>query len=421
MKNTFLALSLCLATAGAVAVYPELTVNPEMPVTKVPLAAVAEEKPRIEVVFVLDTTSSMSGLIQAAKENIWSIATTMASAQPAPEIHMGLVAFRDRGDRYVTKVIDMSTDLDSMYAQLMDLRAEGGGDTPESVNQGLLAAVNEISWSGDLKYQSGAQMQNGKLQNDKLPNEKARHDSYKVIFLVGDAPPHMDYPGEPQYPDILKMAQKKGIVINTIQAGQDTSTKQVWQDIAQLNQGSYFQVAQGGNAVAVSTPFDERIAQLSKDLDETRVFYGDAAKRELLEAKQAAADKLHALGSVASRAKRALFNASGSGEANFLAESELVDDVVSGRVELEALPAASLPEPLQKLAPTEQKKLLKEKAERRAELKQDIARLSRERQAYITRHLDKSEEADSLDYQIFDTVKAQAAEKGFLYDEAPAY
>jgi len=43
---------------------------------------------RIEVVFVLDTTGSMGGLIQAAKEKIW-FATTMAQAEPAPEMKMG--------------------------------------------------------------------------------------------------------------------------------------------------------------------------------------------------------------------------------------------------------------------------------------------------------------------------------------------
>ena len=68
----------------------------------------ANEQSRIDVVFVLDTTGSMGGLIQAAREKIWSIATTMASAQSAPEIRMGLVAYRDRGDAYVTRVVDLS-------------------------------------------------------------------------------------------------------------------------------------------------------------------------------------------------------------------------------------------------------------------------------------------------------------------------
>src|SRR5512147_2548313 len=68
-------------------------------------------KPRIEVCFVLDTTGSMSGLIEGAKQKIWSIANEMISAKPTPEIRLGLVAYRDRGDQYVTRTFDLSSDI----------------------------------------------------------------------------------------------------------------------------------------------------------------------------------------------------------------------------------------------------------------------------------------------------------------------
>jgi len=96
---------------------------------------IQSEMPSIEVMFVLDTTGSMSGLIAAAKEKIWSIANTLASADPAPEIKMGLVGYRDRGDAYITTFTDLFDDLDAVYTQLMRFQADGGGDTPESVNR----------------------------------------------------------------------------------------------------------------------------------------------------------------------------------------------------------------------------------------------------------------------------------------------
>jgi hypothetical protein len=111
-------------------------------------------------VFVLDPTGSMGGLIKAAKENIWSIASTMASAQPAPEIKIGLVAYRDRGDDYVTQVIDLSSDLGSMFATLMDFEANGGGDSPESVNKALdyqiFRAVSEQAVKKGISYKDAA-------------------------------------------------------------------------------------------------------------------------------------------------------------------------------------------------------------------------------------------------------------------------
>ena len=69
----------------------------------------------------------------------------MASAQQTPQIRIGLVAYRDRGDSYVTKVVDLSVDLDSIYATLMDFEADGGGDTPESVNKALYDAAHSTT------------------------------------------------------------------------------------------------------------------------------------------------------------------------------------------------------------------------------------------------------------------------------------
>ena len=255
------------------------------PITPITL----NDAPKVEVVFVLDTTGSMSGLIQAAKEKIWSIATTMASAQPAPEIRMGLVAYRDRGDAYVTRVVDLSSDLDSMYATLMDFQADGGGDTPESVNQVLHDAVHSMSWCG----------------ND---------DSYKVVFLVGDAPPHMDYQDDVKYMQTLAAAEDRGIVVNTVQCGEIGATVAPWQQIAALGHGRYFQVEQAGSALAMTTPYDAALARLSAELDATRIFYGDAEEKEKMKLKAEATDKLHALSSIGSRARRATFNASVAGK-----------------------------------------------------------------------------------------------------------
>ena len=198
MKSKILGLALFALTLGAVIYYPSLNAR-HIRTTPIEHIVAPAGIPKIDVVFVLDTTGSMSGLIQTAKDKIWSIATTMASAQPTPEIRIGLVAYRDRGDRYVTKVVDLSDDLDSVYATLMDFQADGGGDTPESVNQALYEAVHNISWSQDSQ-------------------------AYQVVFLIGDAPPHMDYQDEVQYPEIVTAALEKGIVINTIQCGEIPTT-----------------------------------------------------------------------------------------------------------------------------------------------------------------------------------------------------
>jgi Mg-chelatase subunit ChlD len=406
MKSKLIALSLFIITAATVAWYPSyqssggLTTPPvdPQPVRLPPVDPLANAQPRLDVVFVLDTTGSMGGLIQAAKEKIWSIATTMASAQPAPVIRMGLVAYRDRGDAYVTRVVDLSDDLDSLYATLMDFQAAGGGDGPESVNQALQVAVHDISWSQDP-------------------------EAYKVLFLVGDAPPHMDYPNDIKYPVSVAAARDKGIVVNTIQCGADSQTTGQWQQIARLGQGSYFQVGQAGGAVAIATPFDEKLATLSEKLDATRLYYGSAEEKAQQQRKLAATGKLHAAASVEARARRAAFNASKSGAANFLGEGELVDDVASGRVELSRIDRDKLPEPLRAMAPAAQQALITETAERRKELKRQIGELAEQRADYLKKKVEERGGArDSLDNKIYRTVRTQAGKAGLSYEaDAPAY
>ncbi len=389
-KSKLVALALLAATATGITLFPML--EQAQAVQQAHGGPAIRQSHRIEVVFVLDTTSSMSGLIQAAKEKIWSIATTMASAQQNPDIKMGLVAFRDRGDTYVTRVYDLSADLDSMYAQLMDFRAQGGGDGPESVNQALYDAIHKISWS------SGG-------------------DVYRVAFLVGDAPPHMDYPNDVHYPVTLAAAQRKGIVVNTIQSGTWQATRPAWQDIAALGRGEFFRVEDSGNAVAVPTPFDEQLSKLAGELENTRLFFGDAEAREAQQAKLAAGTRLKRELSTEALARRATFNATESGEANLLGDNELVDAVTSGRVELESIERKDLPASLQAMAPEEAMAVIADKKRQRDRLKQEIRRLAESRDRYIEKEVEAGGGAeDSLDEMIYRAVREQGASVGLSYD-----
>jgi uncharacterized protein YegL len=396
MKTNILVTALVLATVGAVVAFPGLRGNATT-ATQAPRGVPVAAARKVQVVFVLDTTGSMGGLIHTAKEKIWAIASTLAQAKQQPEISMGLVAYRDRGDAYVTRVVDLSSDLDSMYTQLLELAADGGGDGPEAVNEALHAAVHRVSWSQD-------------------PNV------YKVVFLVGDAPPHMDYRDDVKYPEVVAAAAAKGIVVNTIQCGNAGETQGPWRHIASLGQGRYFTVEQAGGAVAIATPYDEQIAALSAELDGTRLYYGSAEERAAMEGKVAATARLNDEASVAARARRGAFNASAAGAANLLGERELVDDVASGRVDIATLPAAELPAAIAVLAPAEQAAVVSATAARRDELKREIAELAARRDEFIAQEIEADGGArDSLDAQIYDAVRDQAAPLGLQYEGGPKF
>ncbi len=396
MKTHILVAGLVLATAGTVLIYPTLRGHAAGPLPPEQVAPISAAR-RVEVVFVLDTTGSMGGLIHAAKEKIWSIASTLAQAQQAPEISIGLVAYRDRGDAYVTQVVDLNRDLDSMYAKLMDFAAEGGGDGPEAVNEALDAAIHRMSWSQD-------------------------RSTYKVVFLVGDAPPHMDYQGGVQYPRVIADAAAKGIVVNTIQCGSMSETVAPWQHIASLGSGRYFTVEQAGSAVAIATPFDSQIATLSAALDSTRIYYGTAEQRSAMAAKVAATERLNEEASIAALARRGAFNVSESGAGNFLGDRELVAAVASGRVDLAALPPAALPPAVAALPAEQQRTFLADTAKKREELQRQIATLAAERDAYIEDEVEaQGGAAASLDQRIYDAVREQAAPLGLDYDDGPSF
>ncbi len=393
MKTPFVAAALLAATGLAIAYYPALSSVQDPPP---PVLPSNDTKPKVEAVFVLDTTGSMGGLIQAAKDKIWSIASSMAQAQPTPEIRLGLVAYRDRGDQYVTKVVNLSTDLDSLHATLMDFKADGGGDGPESVNQALDDAVNRISWSQDPQ-------------------------TYKVVFLVGDAPPHMDYQDDVKYPVTLAKAKDKGILVNSIQCGVQTDTTSAWQRIAQLGNGQYFQVSQDGGAVALATPYDARLAEVAAKMDATRLGYGSAGELAEAKAKQDAASKVHSTASVESQARRAVFNSSKAGQDNFLGGKDLVEDVKSGRVDPAKLAPAALPAPVQVLAPEERQAFIEETGKQREILKKEAEDLSRQRNDYLRDKVERAGGAkESLDQKLYGAIKDQAKTKGLRYESDSA-
>src|SRR6185295_1363926 len=245
---------------------------------------------------------------------------------------------------------------------------------------------------------------------------------YRVVFLVGDAPPHMDYQNDVKYPVTVAAAAAKGIVVNTIQCGSASDTAAHWRQIAALGHGRYFTVEQAGSAVAIETPFDHDIAKLAADLDGTRMYYGSLEEKAVAASKVEATDKLRAEASVAAQARRGAFNASASGMSNLLGGRELVDDVASGRVDLAGVAPAALPPAIARLEPKEQRQLLAATAEKRKALQSEIAKLAKERDAYIKGKVEAQGGAkDSLDQQIYDAVREQAAPIGLKYEDGPKF
>ena len=350
------------------------------------------KKETIEVCFVLDTTGSMGGLIEGAKQKIWAIANEILASEPTPNLRIGLIGYRDRKEAYVTQVHDLSDDIDDIYAKLMKFRAQGGGDTPESVNQALHEAVTKIKWNKSKKV-------------------------LKLVFLVGDAPPHMDYQDDVKYPEICKMAAKKNLILNTVQCGSMASTTPIWKEIAKLAEGDFVAIAQSGGVAAISTPVDAEIARLNLTLNATVVAYGTEAKRQVVEGKielaaeakeEVAADRLSFL----SLKSKSLAADSEVGVAGFSSAyidggGDLVDDLASGRVDFDAVEKEKLSEEVRNMSKEERKKYLEEQVAKRKELQKKLDELLTKRRDFVTaekKRLAETGKKDGFDEKVSEII-----------------
>jgi hypothetical protein len=320
----------------------------------------------------------MGGLIEGAKQKIWSNSNQIAGGKPAPELKIGLVAFRDRGDEYVTKVFDLTEDLDAIHGHLKGFKAAGGGDFPESVNEALHVAVNNIKWSKDK-------------------------DTLKILFLVGDAPPHMDYADDVKYPVTCKLAAEREIIINTIQCGGHPQTAKFWKDICAKAEGQYVQIAADGGVVAVATPYDKRLSEINTEFAKSTLTYGRAELRRESDAKKGAAAELApAAPAVAADRAGAL------AKSNRVATYDLLDAIKAGKVKLEELKKEELPTEMQNMTLEEKKAYLAKVEQKRAELKKEALELDKKRSEFIAKKLAEDKTKSGFDGEVLEILRKQA-------------
>ena len=348
--------------------------------------------PAMEMVFVLDTTGSMGGLLTGAKERIWGIVNEVMQTSTLSSVKVGLVAYRDRGDQYVTQVLPLTEDLDKVYSTLMDYEAQGGGDEPENVRRALAEGVSKAGWS------------------------RTSQGNAQILFLVGDAPPH-DYGDEPNPLTTADLAVKQGIIVNTIQCGYSAETRQVWEAIARRGQGQYFLIPQNGGVQTISTPYDEQLSQLGSRLGGTYMSYGGGGGAAGLQFRESQKQLVDAYESTV--ATRSAPSAAAERTVNKALNSkayigDLLQDIENGSIKLESVKTEDLPSELQKLSPEEQKlEIVKRLAERR-EIRKQILALSQQRTEYIAAERKKRTGGaqNGFDVAVSAALREQLAKKG---------
>lgn len=183
----------------------------------------------LDVVFLLDSTGSMADEIAQLQTNILAISEQINQIPGNVDTRYGLVTYRDRGDAYVTIPYDFVSNVTEFQTSLMSVQAGGGGDTPESLNEALHLAVQGLQWRGD--------------------------DTIKLIFLVADAPPHLDYANDFDYAQEMVVASWEGIKIHPIaSSGLTPDGEYIFRQLAQYTMGRFlFLTYQSGTSGAPGT------------------------------------------------------------------------------------------------------------------------------------------------------------------------
>jgi Mg-chelatase subunit ChlD len=346
--------------------------------------APASQRPRVDLVFALDTTGSMGGMIEGAKAKIWDIARKAQEGKPTPDLRVGLVAYRDVGDAYVTKLLPLTSDLDKVYATLTELRAEGGGDTPEHVLKGLHDAVEEMAWADDPR-------------------------ALKLIYLVGDAPPHFDYHDGITLEGVLGAAKQRDIRISAIRCGQAEDTLAAFTRIAVPTDGEVATIEQNGGVVAAAaTPYDETLARLNAELAATELHYGSAVEQ----ADAARVVERNMAAPTAAQAERASFY--GARSAAKVEGATKKDLTAITPTALAAIPESELPEALRKMSPAERARFVEAQRKKREAILAQVREASAQRAAHLTKAA-PSASPRALDTKLYDSLKKAGAHKNFAF------
>jgi hypothetical protein len=171
--------------------------------------------PSLDLMFVVDTTGSMGDELEYIQAELGSVIEQVRDEIGSQlAVRLSVNFYRDRGDEYVVRDFQFTSQIDQALDQLSEQSAGGGGDTPEAVEEALDNAVNDHTWS--------------------------QAATARLLFFVLDAPPHYDEGRMQSLHDSTRAAAEQGVQIIPLAAsGIDTPTEFLLRMLAIGTNGTY--------------------------------------------------------------------------------------------------------------------------------------------------------------------------------------
>lgn len=347
------------------------------------------EKTKIQVALLLDTSSSMDGLIDQAKSRLWNIVNTLTTLKydgKAPDIEIALYEYGNDGlskqSNYIRQIAPLSTDLDLISEKLFSLSTNGGSEYCGAVIQD---ATKQLKWAKD-------------------------NNNMKLIYIAGNEEFNQ---GGVNYKEAISNALKNDIYVNTIYCGDKTQgINELWKSGAEHGKGKYFNIDSNETVRYIATPYDNEITKCNEKINKTYITYGSkgAAKKMNQEMQDKNAQKV----SASNYAERAVSKS----KAVYKNESwDLVDKVKDDKTAISKIKKEELPKELQNKSEAEIKTIVAEKTKERETIQKEIGELGKKRQQYIDSEAKKTKKQDDLGNAINTSIVAFAKVKGYTVEK----
>ncbi len=351
-------------------------------------AVVAEPKPAprpVDLAICLDTSGSMDGLLDAARQRLWAIVNELALAKPSPRLRVALLTYGNNGHSadsgYIAVDSGFTDDLDLVSQKLFALTTNGG---EEYVGHVLRTAVDTLDWT------------------------KSK-DALQIVVVAGNEGADQ---GSVPFRDACARAIGRGIMVNSIYCGPaGDGVAPGWREVAKLADGQFAAIDHNHGTVVLASPFDDQLAALSASVNTTYLPFGATGGEGA--ARQEAQDANATNSAPAAAAGRAATKANGM----YRCAWDLVDACKEKDFDLAKVEVTELPEAMRKMTPEERRKHVEAKAKERAEIQAKILELDTRRQAWVAEEMKKQSLSDdqSFDANLRRALREQAAKKGFEF------
>lgn len=341
--------------------------TPDQPTPEPPPVSRTTDDSPVQIALILDTSSSMDGLVDQARTQLWEMVAELQTTVDGDERAVSVALYQygnsrlPRDERYIEQLTPLTTDLDQVTVKLHNLTTMGG---KEYAPTAIVRAVEDLEWNDDDSVE-------------------------KVIVIAGNE----GFGQGPVSPGkAFQLAERSGIRVVPIfcaNRGASRTALSSWRQASELAGIDFESIDPDREVVKLDTPFDQEIMKKYKEYEKTRVYSkGYKKSRYAGEAAQYLSPEVavdRAVVQTRQVEKGDLVNAYGSGKLN--------------------LDSAALPASLANKSDAEKKAFLEQRRAKQQQLKDEIAELQKKRESHIQRSAPAASEGSSLGRSVKQQLK----------------